>query len=124
MSKLEDLVPPLDLCQQIHAGKFADSALVWELQDDETWWEVILRSEARGEPAYPAPTLAEIMEALDAMYGGDIDVCAWNIIGQGAWGVQIMDMGRTVNYSESDTNPATAALRLWLEMNERKKENA
>lgn len=29
MSTLEQLVPPLELCQQIPDGAFADSALVW-----------------------------------------------------------------------------------------------
>ena len=27
--RLEDLVPPLELCKKIPAGEFADSALVW-----------------------------------------------------------------------------------------------
>ena len=29
MSKLESIVPPLELCKQIPAGEFEDSALVW-----------------------------------------------------------------------------------------------
>ena len=29
MSKLEDIVPPLELCKRIPAGAFEDSALVW-----------------------------------------------------------------------------------------------
>lgn len=29
MSKLESIVPPLELCKQIPAGEFEDSVLVW-----------------------------------------------------------------------------------------------
>lgn len=29
MSKLEDIVPPLELCKRIPAGAFEDSVLVW-----------------------------------------------------------------------------------------------
>lgn len=29
MSRLENLIPPLELCKQIPAGEFDDSALVW-----------------------------------------------------------------------------------------------
>ena len=123
MSKLEDLVPPLELCMKIPDGAFADSALEWiiKVKEEPEVWE---RKKSNNIPPIwskiPAPTLAEIMEALDAMFGGDIDVCAWNIIGAGAWGVQIMDMGRTANYSENDANPASAALKLWIKLLESK----
>lgn len=57
--KIEDLVPPLEICKQIPEGKFADSALVWLGE------RVYIRS---GEDAvtFPAPTLEEILMALGA----------------------------------------------------------
>lgn len=33
MSKLESIVPPVELCKQIPGGEFEDSALVWVYDD-------------------------------------------------------------------------------------------
>lgn len=62
MSKLEDLVPPLDLCKQIIAGAFADSVLVWRYIDGK--WDVYRRTDdVDGSECeeYPAPTPDEIV---------------------------------------------------------------
>ena len=79
---LKDLVPPLELCQQIPAGEFEDAAFAWMLSDVVGFtcrtsgceqfsgqeWQIIRsnasrisRARKRGEQIYPAPTLQEIM---------------------------------------------------------------
>lgn len=116
MSKLEDIVPPLELCKQIPAGVFEESALVWDIHGKFDKWHVekrVNRSVRFGEygvmsPPHadiPAPTLAEILAKLPE-------------------GVQMrMRTARNrerhfqiYHYSyETWTNlPAAAALRLWL----------
>ena len=107
---LEQLVPPLELCQQIPQGAFADSALVWE-EDFCVFGKLPPHVVPREENTYhtiiaPAPTLQEIMAKIpmDKMllfrFGYDEDQ------GWGLWNerdcVQLID------------NPATAALRLWF----------
>ena len=85
MSKLESLVPPLELCKLIQAGSFDDAAFAWihadvvgfvcrtsgceEVAGKE--WQLIrsnasrvIRARKRGEEIYPAPTLEEIMAAM------------------------------------------------------------
>jgi len=120
---LEQLVPPLELCQQIPQGAFADSALVWT----RTWCRgepcVQPREEANenGWTTYaPAPTLAEILETLPKFNKNEVclavvpdfpDEGEKRIFGE-AWAV-----GYTDKDSVKDTTPATAALRLWMEVN-------
>ena len=65
MSNLESIVPPLELCKQIPAGEFEDSALVWY----RFWGEDNVRprdqwSGFNGERPAPAPTLEEVLEAI------------------------------------------------------------
>lgn len=72
MSKLENLVPPLELCKQIPAGEFRDSALVWETYYSKYSIKPVLidRKTSESTPhefvenVYPAPTLNEIMDML------------------------------------------------------------
>ena len=64
--KLEEIVPPLDLCKKIPEGCFAESALVWIT--DFVGGKPI--AEPRRYAPYdhiaaPAPTLAEILDAID-----------------------------------------------------------
>lgn len=124
MSKLESIVPPLELCERIPAGEFEDSVLVWRDCSCRGYY-VSERfagetSDCRGEQKFdyvgnvglvimkatlPAPTLAEILAKLPE-------------------GVQMrMRTARNrerhfqiYHYSyETWTNlPAAAALRLWL----------
>ena len=67
MSNLKSIVPPLELCKQIPAGEFEDTALVfrpYRMKGDE---EVCQREEFDGFDEYrivPAPTLEEILEAI------------------------------------------------------------
>lgn len=36
---LKELVPPLELCQQIPAGEFEDSAFIWDKTDTVGFWD-------------------------------------------------------------------------------------
>ena len=85
MSKLESIVPPLELCKQIPAGEFEDSALVWVYDDvveilcrtsgceqiHKKEWQleynhprkIAIRRKC-GKEIYPAPTLEETMTSL------------------------------------------------------------
>ena len=65
MSNLESIVPPVELCKQIPAGEFEDSAM--------TWYNFhgipILRwrdnlGKLTGVRPTPAPTLEEVLDAL------------------------------------------------------------
>lgn len=62
MSKLESIVPPLELCKQIPAGEFEDSALVWV--EDEDGIELVMPREVaqyEHDEMIPAPTPEEII---------------------------------------------------------------
>ena len=79
MSKLEDLVPSLELCKRIPAGAFADSALVW-FGHDKVYFPPPVHNDMAVVPRhelgvtchvflkkgvrqlYPAPTLEEILK--------------------------------------------------------------
>lgn len=71
MSKLEEIVPPPDMCKKIPRGYFEDSALIYVLMGEpnggegfEQWWELVPRRDKPGEPSLPAPTFDEITEDL------------------------------------------------------------
>ena len=84
MSTLERIVPPVELCKQIPAGEFEDSALVFrfdhqqagkmfpETNEDERFFyveerkmvEFAQRNMVNPPPMFPAPTLEEILDAL------------------------------------------------------------
>lgn len=133
MSKLESIVPPLELCKQIPAGEFEDSALVWRDCSCRGYY-VSERfageaSDCRGEQKFdyagnvapvimkatlPAPALAEILAKLPFTDGSNrTPICC------GRW-VDDLSMW-VVGYRNIDelretdkNNPAAAALRLWL----------
>ena len=86
--KIEQLVPDLELCKQIPDGEFEDSAFCWRYvwqtgficrksgcQQNAGWvWQVeqcnagrLYRGRERGEQIFPAPTLQEIIEAINRM---------------------------------------------------------
>ena len=131
VNTLESLVPPLDLCKQIPAGAFEDSVLVWfGVKNYDSTMEVVPRLEL-GETCkvflkkgirvlYPAPTLQEIMLAIDES-GGYCPSCRYQA---NTWQLDYEDDPLSdesmlpVLVDESDRyNPATAALKLWLELN-------
>lgn len=109
MNNLEDLVPPLELCRKIPAGKFEESALVW-FYDGISWWVNAREFDATSEEEYPAPTLAEIMETLCDYE--PVSVTEWRT-GQTVITCQVFGD----EMEQSDYNPANAALNLWLELN-------
>lgn len=69
MSNLKSLVPPPDLCKQIPAGEFADSALVWcrvrgeDAVCPRTQWVGV-----DGMGPVPAPTSEEIIIEIGKTY--------------------------------------------------------
>lgn len=68
MSNLENLVPPVELCEKIPAGEFLDSALVWV--EDEDGIELVMPREVaqyEHDEMIPAPTLEEILESIGAV---------------------------------------------------------
>ena len=114
MSELKDLVPPLELCKKIPAGEFENSALIWFF-DGKNWWVNAPEFDAQPEKEYPAPTLAEIMLAIDEAGG----VCPECYYLENTWKIDCRD--KLFNYeelieAEDEYNPADAALRLWLKV--------
>lgn len=105
---LEDLVPPLELCNKIPqkrervAEYFNGSALVWAFSEPDMGWQVLPRAmtEFNDCPIYPAPTLAELLGMLpDGTTLKKDDVSVWI-----SWKLNTV----------RDQNPAAAALRLLM----------
>lgn len=120
VSTLESLVPPLDLCKQIPEGYFENSVFVWWTDCYGTM--LIKRIDAPYEYGIdaPAPTLQEILLAIDEA-GGYCPSCRYQA---NTWQVDYEDDPISdesmlpVLVDESDPyNPATAALKLWFELN-------
>lgn len=81
MSKLESIVPPLELCKQIPAGEFEDTALVFRPYVARVDNKVCPRAQCEvvvGDRPVPAPTLEEILDAL-ADLGADFCQCEFQI---------------------------------------------
>ena len=117
MSNLESIVPSLELCKNIPAGEFEDSALVWVYDDvvgflcrtsgceqiHKKEWKlehnhprkIAIRRKC-GQEIYPAPTLAEILESI-----GEVET--WDT----------MTMTRITNGKQ---NLTTNALKRWFEV--------
>ena len=120
---LEKIVPSLDLCKLIPAGKFADSALVWrdrkgnisrdsfaKVREPE---DISYANEFAEVRYYPAPTLEEIIADLPSEYEDgalslgrnyiEYDTPDWFTVDDTSFG------------SEKD-GFAAAALRLWFKV--------
>lgn len=111
MSNIEDIVSPLEMCQLIPDGCFEKSVFGWRYtprvgQGDFDWTVVIRDS---NDVDCPAPTLQEIL--------AEIPDVTLNYDGRGRWAVQAILPSRA--YGDCNANPATVALKLWLELNER-----
>lgn len=108
--RLEDLVPPLELCKKIPAGCFEDSLFVWRKGYKSTPISLEFREEWTPHEQFPAPTLAEIMEAFAEKYFYVGHACppgkSWVVASKREGGA-------------FDANPATAALKLYLEVMEK-----
>lgn len=102
-SKLESIVPGLELCKLIPAGAFADSALVWVIAGSKA--AIYPRPQALDGDDIPAPTLAEILAALP----NGVQV-RMRTGGNGRRAYQVYHY----SFAEWTTNPAAAALRLWM----------
>lgn len=135
MSKLEELVPPPELCEKIPEGEFMNAAFAWHYTDvagfvcgdgcrqvsSQEWQLVrsnisrIIRAKARGEKIFPAPTLEEVLEDLPkdnayndlhVSYTTRSDLCpGWHIY-------YIGDRHR----HKYDKSAVTAAIMLWLQL--------
>ena len=118
MSKgLEKIVAGLELCKQIPAGEFEDSALVWRERignfSRDNWVkfrapeDISYKVESAEVNYFPAPTLAEIRRELRNLSVNVID---------GAITVSCrIDPEKTLSETARDDNDVTAAaLRLWL----------
>lgn len=110
--KLEDLVPPLKLCQKIPVGEFEDSALLWVECCKYTECRVFRRNKTVEVDFrnVPAPTLQEIMADLakftstpTVYFRNNRDWIASTAV---AWNVTEV----------IEENPVNAALKLWLKM--------
>ena len=117
---LESLVPPLDLCKQIPEGKFENSALVWTFDDRLMPRTIMIDGVRHYYRGFPAPTLQEILNELPKYNENEVTLACvpsflpgdkGRIFGE-AWSV-----GYTAKSSVTDATPATAALKLWLELN-------
>lgn len=130
MSKLESIVPPLELCKLIPEGEFEDSALVWVYDDvvgflcRTSGCEQIHKKEWRlehnhprkiairrkcGHEIYPAPTLEEIrrkLRNLSIVPGGDVIHVSCKIDPE--------NWGSAIAVNENDVT--AAALRLWFKV--------
>ena len=130
VNTLKSLVPPLDLCKQIPEGAFTNSVFVWSYSCDKRKTEPFLderdciefcrRDMVNAPPVYPAPTLQEILLAIDES-GGYCPSCRYQA---NTWQLDYEDDPISdesmlpVLVDESDRyNPANAALKLWLELN-------
>lgn len=67
MSKLENIVPSLELCKKIPDGEFEDTALVWIDGNTRNPEDVFVEPRRYAiEGTYrPAPTLEEILDAIN-----------------------------------------------------------
>lgn len=112
MSKsLEKIVAGLELCKLIPAGEFEDTALVWRerigniSRDDWVKFrapeDISYKVESAEVNYFPAPTLEEIMEKLDAPVLWRSDNGKWRCL---------------CNHvlAQKRENASEAALRLWL----------
>ena len=111
MSKLEKIVPSLELCKKIPAGEFKDSALVWVDGNTQNPDEVFVepRRYAIDGTYRPAPTLEEIRWELRNLSVSVYEnmVVALCKIDPESW------ITETVLPDEHD---ADAALRIWLKL--------
>lgn len=119
MTDFEKLVPELDLCKQIPTGVFDNSVLVWSYSCDKHKTEPFVeerdcidfcrRDMVNAPPVYPAPTLQEIMMKLP-------DFVKYRFYE----GFFYPSHPRFFPEDCADKKPVTAALKLWLKINNQK----
>jgi methionine aminopeptidase len=110
MSKLEKLVPPLELCKLIPKGEFEDTVFTYLVttKTSDEYSEIINTcikdawAKRIGYECYPAPTLQEILEAIGQ----------YEIFG---YGERFSIMQGDVCFLKQKSK-TTAALKLWLKL--------
>lgn len=113
---LENLVPPLEDCKRIPAGKFTDSLFVW--CDDLQGYFVLERPCTWAVTVCPAPTLEEILAELPTVIE-EPDKYVFLAMFDTRNKDDMFQFGYTNKalakneLRERDKTPATAALRLW-----------
>ena len=135
---IEELVPDLELCKLMPQGEFEDSALVrhdgYNPLTKHHYTGVSERPPMTPNyyAEYPAPTLWEIMEELNRLPGvltptAFIQQDTWtvdcavdasgNLVGMITEDFMHDEDIKNLDVKEAkDKNPATAALKLWLEV--------
>ena len=107
--RLEDIVPPLDLCKQIPKGKFENSALVWTFDDRLMPRTIMIDGVRHYYRGFPAPTLQEILAEFHnfSLKKFGIDSLCY-----------IISKIDPENYAIENfsVSAVTAALKLWLEI--------
>ena len=106
--KLEELVPPLELCKLIPQGEFEDSVALWVFfPKSDKKFHLYLREDINWDKAekYPAPTLEEIMAELPS--------CVCYRMNK-EWSVGLVN--DSAENAIKDSSGATAALKLWLKL--------
>lgn len=116
MSTLERIVPPLELCKQIPAGEFEDSALVWVVKGNEK--ECAPRTMFNAIPnswkVFPAPTLEEIITKLPHKYKDGRFSVGDNYIEYDTYDGFLVD---GTDFCSEPEGFAAAAIRLWFMVN-------
>lgn len=112
---LEDLVPPLALCKQIPHPHFWNAAMCWRTfnkgRKDEYTIVFPTGTLDPHDDDVPAPTLQEILEELHKQQE-DVFL-KWSETAYNEWFVNAYTHNRE-DYQAHDSNPATAALKVWL----------
>lgn len=111
---LEKLVADRELCEKIPAGEFGDTCFFWfNFGDGYTVCKNGKSGFADLQNAYPAPTLEEIIKNLSE--GLNLVDCIKNFRG---WEIDCM-IGIDNPNAFDEKSGATAALKLWLELNKK-----
>ena len=119
--KIENLVPPLELCKLIPAGEFADSVLVWRVPNssfplEDNFYEIHERDKCESwmkDKQIPAPTLQEILEDLHR-HQEDVFI-KWSETAYHEWLVNAYTHNKK-DYQSHHKNIVVAAIKTWLEM--------
>lgn len=121
MSKgLEKIVASLELCKQIPAGEFNDTALVWDIHGKFDKWHVekrVNRSVRFGDYGIMSPPHADISAPTLAEIRIELRNLSVNVM-DGAITVSCrIDPDETLYETAGDDNEVTdAALRLWFKV--------
>lgn len=113
--KLEEIVPPVDLCKKIPAGEFEDSCFLFVPLSNGKEWKIMKRTtmlEASNRIVYPAPTVTEILKVLWDDYQKS------TVYFRNTWYATVVnDYGDEITKVD-DKNAANAVLKLWLKRKE------